>query len=861
MARYLYLVPGIGRAGFVETDALSTATERHAVRLEVSQLREQASEANGVAFPEGIEGVVLQPITGILGRGELRTAARVLARGLPLWAFWPSEQMVERIDDERLSSLRRHGVAQAALKKVAVVSRPFDALRRLPTALGWAYRARFKVRPREVVDSINGRFEVAHPVSFTGDRWRGAGMSGGGIYFRADYWNHITSGGSYGHTCYVAKELRDSSTELVCLLAQRYPLLDDLKVRQIVMDRPGGGDGEDAIVEATHHYYPILKAACQLMRPAYVYERLVLGNYTAAMVSRDLQIPYIVEYNGSEISIQKSFANDSPFRHRAIFLEAEALAFRQATCISVVSQLIKDDLIARGVDAAKILVNPNGADLDSYAPASPEERAAIRREIGFSDAHRVIGFTATFGGWHATDVLAAAIPRICAASDDNRLLIIGDGVFRNLVDQVVAEHGLDQRVRFAGQVPQSIGARLLKACDVYVAPHNTHMVDGRFFGSPTKVFEYMALGGGVVASDLEQIGEVLSPALRVADLRRPDVTVGQERAVLCPPGDIDDFSEAVIRLADRPDLRRALGRNARQAVADHYSWQRHVERLWRFAQDLGSRSFDAIETGSAQKDEVQRQWNNSPVGSERARRSQPHTLAWFKELEADRYGTYAPWMPEMMEFGQHANQDVLEIGGGLGIDLAQFASAGARVTDVDLSAGHLALAEEHFRLRGLTGRFIHHDGEELPFADGTFDLVYSNGVIHHTPNTHRMVAEIHRVLRPGGRVIVMVYAENSLYYWRNLLFVRGVKEQQLRRSSMGDILSRSVEASGTDARPLVKVYTRKRLMRLFSRFSDIHISKRQLRAVEVPRPLRPLRRAIERAAGWNLILKAVKPLR
>ena len=256
---------------------------------------------------------------------------------------------------------------------------------------------------------------------------------------------------------------------------------------------------------------------------------------------------------------------------------------------------------------------------------------------------------------------------------------------------------------------------------------------------------------------------------------------------------------------------------------------------------------------------MQRQWNNSPVGSERARRSQPHSLDWFKELEADRYGSYAPWMPEVMEFSGHANEEVLEIGGGLGIDLAQFASAGAQVTDLDLSAGHLALAEEHFRLRGLTGRFIHHDGEHLPFADGTFDLVYSNGVIHHTPNTKRMVDEIYRVLKPGGRAIVMVYAENSLNYWRNIFFWRAVKEGQVAQSSMGDILSRSVELSTTDARPLVKVYTRERLKRMFARFAGVEISKRQLRAVELPRPLRPIRGAVERLAGWNLILKGVKP--
>jgi SAM-dependent methyltransferase len=399
----------------------------------------------------------------------------------------------------------------------------------------------------------------------------------------------------------------------------------------------------------------------------------------------------------------------------------------------------------------------------------------------------------------------------------------------------------------------------MKACDIYVAPHSAHMADSRFFGSPTKVFEYMAMGGGIVASDLEQIGEVLLPALRLADLRRPDVTVRDERAVLCTPGDVDEFGEAVVRLADRLDLCRVLGENSRRAVADHYSWARHVQKLWAFARSLPGGARTIIDTGEPAKDQVQEQWNNSPVGSERARRSQPHTLGWFHEIEADRYGSYAPWMPKVMEFASHAGEEVLEVGGGLGIDLAQFASHGARVTDVDLSAGHLALAEEHFRLRGLAGRFVHHDGEDLPFPDASFDLVYSNGVIHHTPNTKRVVEEIWRVLRPGGRVIVMVYAENSLNYWRNLIYWRGVREGQLRRSSIGDILSRSVELSGTDARPLVKVYTSERLRRMFASFTDILIVKRQLRAPELPRILRPFTPVMGRVAGWNLIVKATKP--
>src|SRR5262249_10262675 len=303
-----------------------------------------------------------------------------------------------------------------------------------------------------------------------------------------------------------------------------------------------------------------------------------------------------------------------------------------------------------------------------------------------------------------------------------------------------------------------------------------------------------------------------------------------------------------------------LGRNARQAVIDEYSWRCHVARLWQFVSALPSEGgAPQVDTGDAYKGEVQKQWNANPVGSETARAGQPHTLEWFRDVERYRYQVYARWMPEVMEFAKHAGERVLEVGGGMGTDLAQFASHGALVTDVDLSAGHLQLAQENFRLRGLGGAFMHHDAESLPFDDASFDLVYSNGVLHHTPNTRRAVAEIRRVLRPGGRVIAMVYAENSLQYWRNLVWHLGLKDGDLASRSMGDIMSRTVERSGNDARPLVKVYTKARLRSLFSDFRDIQIVHRQLSPELVPRHLSILRPVIERVAGWNLILKACKP--
>lgn len=932
--RCLYIGPD-GERGLVDDPRLEATTERHKLELSIAPCDAGGDPVTELARDPSLAGLIIDPGVGWMSRRRLRLASRVLGLGRRVWLYWPREAVVECVDRERLASHRRHwaiitgafalrraaGLLARVLYRVAaapyrLATVLYRVAARLPQPPGYVAPVLPGVEPRpprsRPPHDLDALAAAARPVPFSpGQPAPDRPIRGCGVYLRTDFWARIESGGSYGHTCYVARELAAVTERLVCLMAHRYPLLDEYGVEQVVLPPPPGPDSEETIVGATAHYLLALRPACEALRPAYIYERLCLGNYAGALLSRELGIPYLVEYNGSEISMRRSF-DGVGYAYEREYLQAEALAFRQATMISVVSEEVKASLVARGVDAEKILVNPNGADLAAYAPAESAEKAAIRTELGLDPERPVVGFTGTFGGWHGIDVLAAALPRICARRPDVQFLLIGDGNYKHLIDHAVREHRLGDRVRAVGRVPQAEGARLLKACDLYVSPHSSHMVDSRFFGSPTKIFEYMAMAGGIVASDLEQIGQVLSLALRPTDLRDPDVAAGEARAVLCRPGDVDEFVEGVVGLLARPDLWPVLGRNARRAVEQHYSWSRHVARLWAFLAgeaeadgpaDLrkhapraaGARASvesevqpgtvasiaAAIEVPAAgggiaieatpgaapaanedpYKEEVQRQWDHDPAGSHYVRRARPHTREWFEEVEAYRYGEYAPWMRELMEFDRHAGEDLLEIGGGLGTDLAQFARHGARTTDLDLSLGHLRLAEENFRLRGLRGRFVHHDAERLPFDDETFDVVYSNGVIHHTPNTRAVVREIRRVLRPGGKAIVMVYAEHSLHYWRNLVWAIGIKEEALRTYSMGEIMSRSVERSdNAGARPLVKVYTPRRLRSLFEGFEDIRIYQRQMVPAEKPRLLAWVpREALERAMGWNLVVKARKP--
>jgi glycosyltransferase involved in cell wall biosynthesis len=423
---------------------------------------------------------------------------------------------------------------------------------------------------RDVLSPV--RFEVAAAPSST------LPLPGAGVYIRTDYWAQLVSGGSYGHTCYVAKELAAVTGDFTCLMASHFALLDELGLRQEVIQPAHRNSSEIDLIKADPFYYEALRARLEKLRPAYIYERLCLGNFAVARLSRDLGIPYIVEYNGSELSMRRSFGS-GPYVHEDLFLQAEELAFKQASAINVISEHVRDDVVRRGADPAKVLVNPNGVDCDEYAPASVEERREIRASVGLGN-EPVIGFIGTFGGWHGIDVLAAALPAICQGAPDAKFLLIGDGNLKPVMIDAIRRHGLQARVVDVGRTEQRAGARLLKAADIYVSPHSSHMVDSPFFGSPTKLFEYMALGGGIVASDLEQLGIVMSPALRPADFLSGKVIVGNERGVLCKPGDVDEFTSGVLALLRDPDAAIALGRNARAAALAQYSWRQHVSRIW-----------------------------------------------------------------------------------------------------------------------------------------------------------------------------------------------------------------------------------------------------------------------------------------
>lgn len=248
----------------------------------------------------------------------------------------------------------------------------------------------------------------------------------------------------------------------------------------------------------------------------------------------------------------------------------------------------------------------------------------------------------------------------------------------------------------------------------------------------------------------------------------------------------------------------------------------------------------------AEKAQVRDFWEAKPCGSVHADAPEG-TREYFDQVERQRYEV-EPFIPRHARFSEALGRDVLEIGVGLGTDFVRFARAGGRLTGVDLTEHSVELVRRRLELEGLAAELRVADAERLPFEDRRFDITYSWGVLHHTPDPVRAMREAVRVTRPGGRVCVMVYARRSwLAYglWARHALLNGRPTRSLR-----DVLAHHMESPGTCG------FTPAELRGIFPDLESRTI--RHVGTVYDRRVAGPLVSATGRGLGWFLVVTGTR---
>lgn len=246
------------------------------------------------------------------------------------------------------------------------------------------------------------------------------------------------------------------------------------------------------------------------------------------------------------------------------------------------------------------------------------------------------------------------------------------------------------------------------------------------------------------------------------------------------------------------------------------------------------------------KDRVKDFWNRN-VCQVKFIHTSPGTKAFFEEAERIRYKYHYHLPPLLKEMAHQcgSNGKFLEIGCGMGTDSLEMARKGISITAIDLTNEAIRLSRKRFKMYDFQANLIIGDAEVLPFQSNEFDVVYSFGVLHHTPNTEKSIQEIRRVLKKGGYAYIMLYNKMSLNWLAHWItrtsFDAGVRGERC---------------------PLEKAYKCREVKELFKKFLETRISVEYLFGTGwgiinkfIPAKLH---RMLGEKIGWHIMIRAIK---
>lgn len=305
------------------------------------------------------------------------------------------------------------------------------------------------------------------------------------------------------------------------------------------------------LLEIGYTAYSFVKVALEIRRykPCFIYDRYITFNAGVVLAGRRFGVPVCLEVN-APLALERSGEKDEKLVFRRTAARMESWICAHATQTIVVSTPLKDYLESIGVPQGKCIVMPNGADPVKFRPR--EKQRALAERLNLPAQSFVVGFTGVLRPWHGLDLLLEAADMLCREHADISVLIVGDGPYRPVLEQMAQQRGLERRMFITGRIAHDAVPDYVALFDAAVSPRAT------FYASPMKVIEYMALGKPVVVPGTQNFLDIVDEGVS---------------GVTFKDGDAGDMAQVLASLYEKREHCMELGLRARRKVETRLNWE------------------------------------------------------------------------------------------------------------------------------------------------------------------------------------------------------------------------------------------------------------------------------------------------
>lgn len=292
---------------------------------------------------------------------------------------------------------------------------------------------------------------------------------------------------------------------------------------------------------------------CATKRFDVLYERYAFLNLSGFLVSCMFKKPLFLEVNfttRTQVHPKRTKVFSKLERY------VENIVFQHATVIIVISDKLKNDISEHGINGEKILVLPNAVDIEQFQPTNVHKN--IRFQYGINNGDKLIGFVGSFYPWHGLDFLIDSFKLVLEEYKTVNLMLIGDGQMCEGLKRRIAKEHLQERVIFTGSVDHESLADYIAIFDIGIMP------DSNNYGSPMKIFEYMAIGKPIVAPRLKPIEAVIND---------------EQEGFLFTQRKREELKRALITLLNDTELCKKMGKAGREKVCREHTWKKNVSKI------------------------------------------------------------------------------------------------------------------------------------------------------------------------------------------------------------------------------------------------------------------------------------------